>query len=193
MSETPDTPQFIAPSAPTPADMPQEAPAETPAAKPTKTLEELETELAKTRHEAAGYRHKIKELEPLAKKAQAADEAQKSDVQKAEERAQAAEQREKATLEGYTQLELAVQYSIPPEDIKLIGSGTREEMDANAKRLAALHAAAAKAERPPTDRPVEGLRPGATPEPAKSPDDSYPAAWTPPYMRDKDNRSFYGQ
>lgn len=163
-------------------------------AKPDPTIEKLQADLAKTRNEAAGYRVKLKELEPLAKKAQEAEEAKKDDVQKAEERAQAAEQREQATLEGYTRLELAVQYSIPPDDIDLIGSGTREEMDARAKRVAALNAAAAKATPPPTDRPVEGLRPGASPEPAQPPDDSYPSAWIPAHMKDgKDNRSFHGQ
>jgi hypothetical protein len=162
-------------------------------AKPPRTVEELEAELAKTRREAANYRTKLREVEPLAKKAQEADEAAKSETQKANERAQAAEQREKATLEGYARLELAVQYSIPPDDIDLIGSGTREEMDARAKRLSALNAAASKAAPPPTDRPVEGLRPGATPEPPKPADDSYPAAWTPSYLREKESRSFSGQ
>jgi hypothetical protein len=169
----------------------EDAPAEQ--AKPARSPEDYEAELAKVRREAAGYRVKLKEIEPIAKKAQEAEEAKKDDIQRANERAQAAE-REKQTLEqGYTRLELAVQYKIPREDINLIGSGTREEMEANAKRVAALTAAAAKVAPPPTDRPVEGLRPGATPEPAKPPDDSYPAGWTPKYLRDKDSRSLYGQ
>jgi hypothetical protein len=161
--------------------------------KPPRTLEEVEAELAKTRREAANYRTKLREVEPLAKKAQEAEEAKKDDIQRANERAQAAEQREKETLEGYTRLELAVQYHIEPEDIDLIGSGTREEMDSRAQRIAAKNAAASKAAPPPTDRPVEGLRPGATPEPQKPVDDSYPVAWTPAYLRDKEGRSFSGQ
>jgi len=182
--ETPETPSSATPETP-------ETPAEP---KPARTLEEVEAELAKTRREAANYRTKLREVEPLAKKAQEAEEAKKDDVQKANERAQAAEAREQATLEGYTRLELAVQYHIEPEDIDLIGSGTREEMDDRAQRIAAKNAAASKAAPPPTDRPIEGLRPGATPEPAKPPDDSYPSAWTPKYLRDdKDSRIQYGQ
>ena len=147
----------------------------TPPAKPGRTPEEYEAELAKVRREAAGYRVKLKEVEPLAKAAQEAEEAKKDDIQRANDRAQAAEKHAQETLEGYTRLELAVQYHISDQDdIELIGSGTREEMEARAKRVAALNAAAAKATPPPTDRPVEGLRPGASPEPASPPDDSYP-------------------
>jgi len=169
-----------------------ETPAEQP--KPTRSPEDYEAEIAKVRREAAGYRVKLKEVEPIAKAAQEAAEAEKSEVQKLKERAQAAEQREQDTLQGYTRMELAVQYQIQPEDIDLIGTGSREEMDARAQRLAALTAAASKATPPPTQQPVEGLRPGASPGPAKEPDDSYPAAWTPSWLRgNDDSRSQYGQ
>ena len=190
MSDAPEAPQ-----APDEAAVPAPAPDAPPAeqAKPARTPEEYEAELAKVRREAAGYRVKLKEVEPIAKKAQEAEEAEKTEVQKANERAQAAEEREKATLDNLAKMELAVQYQIPPDDIDLIGSGTREEMDARAQRLAALTAAAAKAAPPPTDRPVEGLRPGASPEPATEPDDSYPESWKPPYLREKESRSFHGQ
>lgn len=190
MSEAPDAPQFQEPSAP-PADAPtNEPPADD---KPARTPEQYEAELAKVRREAANYRTKLREVEPLAKKAQEADEASKTETQKALDRAQKAEQMLQERDTGYSRLELAVQYNIPPDDIDLIGSGTREEMDARAARLAALHAASMKASPPPTDRPVEGLRPGATPEPPKPADDSYPAAWTPNFLRDNDSRSQYGQ
>jgi hypothetical protein len=184
ITETPTTPPLETPATET------ETP---PEPKSARTAEDYEAELAKVRREAANYRTKLREVEPLAKKAQEAEEAKKGDVQRANERAQAAEDREKATLEGYTRLELAVQYSIPPDDIDLIGSGTRDEMDVRAQRIAALNAAASKAAPPPTNRPMEGLRPGATPEPAKPPDDSYPASWTPSYLRDKESRSIHGQ
>lgn len=192
----PDTPAV----SDTPTDAPA-APVETPTdATPTadepkapRTLEEVEAELTKIRREAASYRTKLREAEPLVKKAQEAEEANKTEIQKANERAQAAEQREKDSQTGFARLELAVQYGIAPDDIDLIGSGTREEMDARAKRLAALHAAASKAAPPPTDRPVESLRPGATPEPDKKPDDSYPSRWKPNYLKEKESRSVHGQ
>ena len=53
---------------PTPADMPAQAPeSEAPPAKAPRTLEEVEAELTKTRSEAAKYRNKLREVEPLAK------------------------------------------------------------------------------------------------------------------------------
>jgi hypothetical protein len=193
MADTPAMPTPAASGEPAPevsAEATGDAPAES---KPARTSEDYETELARLRREAANYRVKLKEVEPIAKAAQEAEEAKKDDIQRANERAQAAENREKETLEGYARLELAVQYSIPPGDIDLIGSGTREEMDARAQRVAALNAAASKAAPPPTDRPVESLRPGASPEPVNEPDDSYPSGWTPQYLRDQNGRSFHGQ
>lgn len=193
MSEpTIDTPQ-AEPAAPTPADMPGQR-AEAPVEESKSVSgEELDKVLRKLRDENHSLRTKLRETEPLAKKAQAAEEANKTEIQKAVERAQAAENAKTELETGYTRLELAVQYSIPPDDIDLIGSGTRDEMDVRAQRLAALNAAASKATPPPSDRPVEGLRPGASPEPAKEPDDSYPAAWVPSWLKDNDNRSQHGQ
>lgn len=189
MSEpTPDVTEAATPATPAAPETP-----ETPPAEPkVKTAEEYEAELAKVKRENFNYRSKLREVEPLAKKAQEAEEAKKDGEQRANERADAAEKREKETLEGFTRLELAVQYHLEADDVDLIGSGTREEMEARAKRVAALNAAASKAAPPPTDRPVEGLRPGATPEPPKPADDSYPEAWTPKYLREKEPRSFHG-
>lgn len=198
MSEAPLEPVADAappsePVAPTPADMPAHRPDDEPgdAQEPVENLEHLR----KVRSENQKLRAKLRELEPLAKKAQEADEAAKSKEQKAEERALAAEKREQETLERYTRMEVAVQYGIPPDDIDFIGSGTREEMDSRAQRIAAKNAAASKAQPPPTDRPVEGLRPGATPEPPKPADDSYPTEWQPTWMRggDKESSIFHGQ
>ena len=161
--------------------------------KPARSAEEYEQMLAKVRKEAAGYRTKLKDTEPLVKKALEAEEASKTDTQRAIERAEKAETALREREAGFTRLELTVQYAIPPDDIDLIGSGTREEMDARAKRVAALNAAASKAAPPPTNRPVQGLRPGATPEPPKPADDSYPAAWTPSWVREKEGRVIHGQ
>jgi hypothetical protein len=194
----PDVPVPIptAPDAPTasPVDSPVADDDSTPAAdRPARTLEEVEADLAKTRREAQGLRTRLREAEPLAKKALEADEASKSETQKALDRALAAEKAHSELQEGYARMELAVTYHIEPEDIDLIGSGTREEMDGRAQRIAAKNAAASKAGPPPTDRPIEGLRPGASPEPPKPADNSYPEQWKPPYLREKESRSFNGQ
>jgi hypothetical protein len=182
-------------AAPTPADMPQQQPeAEAEAAPPEHTQEEFDELLKKMRSENHKLRSKLRETEPLARKAQEAEEASKSELQKALERAQEAINAKTQLETQNIRLELAVSHQLPPESIDLIGAGTREEMETNAKYLAALHAAASKTQPPPTDRPVEGLRPGASPEPGNPPDDSYPSDWKPSWMRgDDENRSFHGQ
>jgi hypothetical protein len=191
MSETPDAPQFQEPveATPTPADMPEHRDEPTTAADREKDLEHVQN----LRKENKSLREKLKAAEPLLKKAQEAEESTKTEVQKAIERAEKAERAMTERDTDFARMELAVKHNIPPDDIDLIGSGTREEMEARAKRVAAKNAAAMKATPPPTDRPMEGLRPGAAPEPAKPPDDSYPAQWTPKYLRDKEGPSFYGQ
>jgi hypothetical protein len=192
MSEVPDAPQFVEPPAPAePPSNGDQPPVDE--SKPGRSPEQYEAEIAKLRKESAGYRTKLREVEPLAKAAQEAEEANKTEIQKAADRASKAEQALQEREIGYTRLDLAVQYNVKPDNIDLIGSGTREEMEANAQRLAALEMAASKAAPPPSDRPVEGLRPGAAPEPPKPADDSYPTAWTPSYLRESDSRSQYGQ
>jgi hypothetical protein len=176
MSETvtPAAPEAVEEPKPTPADL---APKEDPKPEGDKlTAEQLEAELAKVRREAAGYRTKLREVEPLAKKALEAEEANKTEVQRANERAEAAEKREAEKDFALYRLDLASQYSIPRDEIDLIGSGSREEMEARAARLGPLFTSTEK-KAPPSDRPVEGLRPGASPEPPKPEDHSYPANW----------------
>jgi hypothetical protein len=195
MAEEPATPD-AAPQdgAPTePAAEGSTPPPEQP--KPARTPEDYEAELAKVRREAAANRVRVRELEPIAKKAQEAEEAEKSEVQKANERAQAAEKAYEDERTLNTRLNLAVRYHIDPEDIDFIGSGTPEEMEDRAKRFAAKTMAAAKANPPPTNQPIEGLRPGASPEPATEPDDSYPKQWEPPWIRgnERESRIQHGQ
>ena len=197
MSEAPL--DLAAAPVPTPSDMPTQLPdtaatqGEEP--KPEHSQEELDELLKKLRSENHELRTKLRKSEPLARKAQEAEEATKTEVQKALDRAQEAINEKTELQAGYDRLELAVQYHLPREDIDLIGSGSREEMESRAQRLAAKNAAAVKAERPPTDRPVEGLRPGATPQPPQPADDSYPAEWQPTWMRggDKESSIFHGQ
>lgn len=149
--------------------------------KPSRSPEDYEAEIQKLRRESAGYRTKLREAEPIVKAHQEQVEANKTELQKAQEALQNRE-REFADLQlGYTRLELAAIHNIPPDDIHLIGSGSREEMEANAARLGALFSSAPKA--PPSDRPVEGLRPGAAPEPPKPEDDSYPESWKPAFLK----------
>lgn len=181
MSETatPDITPFapadpVKPAAPKPAE-PQPVEAD-PAEKPSLTADQLQAELAKVRKEAAGYRTKLRDVEPLVKAAQEAEEANKTEIQRAQERASKLEKDYTTLQENNWRLELAVTHGIPHDQIDLIGSGSREEMEGRAARLAPLFSST-KTTPPPSDRPVEGLRPGATPEPLKPVDISYPAEW----------------
>lgn len=134
--------------------------------------------LAKVRKENASWRTKYREAEPILKAHQEAEDAAKSELEKASERAAAAEARV-AELESAAVLaEVAGAHGIAPENYDLLGSGTREELEARAQRIAAIGASS----RPPTDRPVESLKPGASPEPPAPADDSYPAAWRPNHL-----------
>jgi hypothetical protein len=178
--ETPDAP-------PSPADVasraqPKDEPKEDPA-KADWSPDQAANEIAKLRKEAAGYRTKLREAEPIIKKHQEAEEANKSEAQREREAREEIQKERDDLLVGYTRLELAAQYNIPPDEIDLIGSGSREEMEAVAARLGPLFATREKTPPPPSNRPVEGLRPGASPEPPKPADDSYPASWRPPHLQ----------
>lgn len=181
-----------APSIPTPADMPPvvEPPAPEPDepdlsgesnSKKTWTPEEYESELAKVRKEAAGWRTKLREVEPKAKAYDEHQDAQKTEIERATERATQLESDLTARTNEINILRAAAKHGIPEGDWDLLGSGTPEELDARAARLAAKGFGATKepAPAPPSDRPLETLRPGASPTPPPAVDNSYPADWAP--------------
>lgn len=183
----PATPAPAAPAAPTapasaevpPALAGPAAPA-APAAPPAPaanapTVEELTAQLAAAQAQLA-------EAAPILEAHTATEEQNKSEVQKALDRAAAAEKRES----DLTVKLVAAQHGISEENIDLLGTGTLEQLTARAARLAALTPAPAAPETPPapagppSQRPVEALKPGASPTPPVVPDDSYPASWLPP-------------
>ena len=177
MSEqTPETP---APDAP-------EAPEQTTADQNVEALPEWAREaISKANKEAAGYRTKVRELEPQAQKARELEEAQMSEAQKAAERAAAAERdRDEARAEGL-RYKAAATHGISEDYFDLLGTGDQDAIDARGQKLGALIKAASEAEQlraevealragkpaPTNGRPVEALKPGATPENAKTEDD----------------------
>lgn len=189
--QVPDHPRQEPQQPPTPTPEPQhQQPGDKPERAP-RTPEDYEKMIADLRKENAERRIKLKELEPLAQQAREAEEAQKTEVQKAIERAEAAERRDAEREANFQRLDLAVTHGIIPDNIDLIGSGTREEMEAKALKVKAMQDAQAVTA-PPSDRPVEGLRPGASPEPPQPADDSYPESWKPSHIRERE-RSQYGQ
>ncbi|MEV0031427.1 hypothetical protein [Nocardia sp. NPDC050793] len=170
---------LTSPTAPAVGERPAPAPADPPAepAKPKTdwTPEEATAEIAKLRSENADWRRKYRDAEPIMKAHNEAQEAAKTEVQRATDQLTAAQQ----TIANLTRETVAAKYGVPEEDYDFLGSGTREEMEAKGARYQARFAPAPAPTPPPSDRPVEGLRPGASPTPPAQPDNSYPESWRP--------------
>lgn len=148
MAEDTDTPVETAPEATTPDEPFDQA----------RAKEKIE----KVNREAASLRARLKELEPLAKRAQELDEAQKTETQRATEALTAAEQRAVAAEAKLMRAEVAAEKGLTAAQAKRLVGGTREELLADADDYLASLPNAAPA---PTSRtPVEALRPGALPQ-----------------------------
>ena len=164
------TPATASPSSASPAQ-----PAESgKSAEPT----DWEAEAAKwkslaRRHEgkhldALGFksRDEIEQLRQSAQKYSEFEETQKTEIQKATERAQTFEQQLADERAQNARLLAAATHNIPPELIELLGSGTAEQIGARAEVLAERLKAAAPPPAPASQRPVESLTPGAAPSSA---------------------------
>lgn len=127
--------------------------------------------------ERQARREAEKRLKDLETQLQQYEDAQKTELQKAQEAAQKYQQELTATRVANARLMAAATHNLPPDAIDLLGDGTDEEIDARAKRLAEMITAAAapaSAESakptPAPTRPVESLVPGAKPA-SEQPDD----------------------
>lgn len=135
------------------------------------------SQLAAIQAELEAERAKNAELTPLAEAARAAEEANKTEMQKLQEAAVERESKVNQLEAENTRLRLAQVYGLAEEDLGLLGTGSSEDMEANAKRLQELHAAAAKATPPPSNRPVDSMKSGTSQ--SKTTDSvAYPAHWT---------------
>lgn len=126
-------------------------------------------ELEQARKEAAKYRTKAKELEPLAAKAQELEEAGKGEVQKLADRLAAAE---KAGTESSIQamrLEVALEKGLTKTQAKRLVGSTVEELQADADDLLASFKSE-PSEPPPPGKPREQLRGGGQPQEDPKPD-----------------------
>lgn len=123
-----------------------------------------------------------------AQKLAAIEDANKTEIQRATDRAAQAEERATQAEGRYHRTLAAAQHEIPPSLIDLITGSTEDEITASAEALAAaineratdIASATARAnglqpQRPQSQRPVESLRPGAVP--ASQPDNNDPNAW----------------
>lgn len=169
--------QPAAPAAPAPPEQPADGGAPDP--------KDWESEATKWKalarqHEnkhlsALGFKSKdeIDQLRQAAKKQAELEDAQKSELQKANERAQTVEQQLSDMRSTNARLMAAATHNIPPDLIDLLGSGTDEEINARAEVLAERLKASAPTT-PASQRPVESLTPGAAPSSAAPTD---PDAW----------------
>lgn len=136
--------------------------------------------ITKANREAASYRTKVAELQPKADQFTRLEEASKTELQRLQEaQAATAREAEQAKAEA-ARWQAAATHGIGAEYFDLLGTGTAEELQARAEKLAGLvkaqQAAVAAAAQPPApgappSRPVEQLRPGATPGQAVDEDD----------------------
>lgn len=99
-------------------------------------------------------------------------EASKSEAQRQQEALEAANREAETARAEAIRYRAAATHGLSADHFDLLGSGTEEEISARAEKIAALLAAQAgpAATAPPT-RPVEQMRPGATPGEAESADD----------------------
>jgi hypothetical protein len=102
-------------------------------------------------------------------------EASQSEAERQANAVAAAERAAETARAEAIRYKAAATYGVPQEHFDLLGSGTEEEVSARAEKIRALLAAQTAiapptATTPPT-RPVEQLRPGATPSQADNEDD----------------------
>lgn len=93
-------------------------------------------EIERLRREAANWRTKVRELEPHAKRAQEMEEATKSEVQKALDRAAQAEQQAQAAQLESARLRAASAHGLTEAQALRLRGTTPEELDADAKEYA---------------------------------------------------------
>lgn len=97
--------------------------------------EVLRKQLEKARKEAASYRTKARELEPLAAKAKEMEEAGRSDLEKLTARAEKAEREHAETEARALRLEVAFEKGLTPAQAKRLVGNDRAELEADAEEI----------------------------------------------------------
>ncbi len=95
----------------------------------------LRKQLEKARKEAANYRTKVRELEPLASKAQELENAGKSELERLTARAEKAEQATAQLEAKAMRLEVAFEKGLTPAQAKRLVGNSREELEADADEI----------------------------------------------------------
>lgn len=180
--------QFLNPPKPAAPAAPAQPEPPKPAASSGEQPEETDWEAEAAKWKSLARRHENKHLGALgfksmdelnamreaAKKQAELEDAQKTEVQKATERATGLEQKLADLQSANARLMAAATYNIPPDLIDLLGTGTDEDINARAEALAERLKAATPPAPPASQRPVESLTPGATPSSGTPAD---PDAW----------------
>ena len=154
---------------------PQEesSPSQSPA--PEMTLEEALAELEKTRQERDA-------VQAAAQKWQQHEDSQKSELQLAQEKLAAAQQELAQAQTTNLLLEVAAAQGIKPEDVPLLGTGTKEDLEARAARIKELYGAGNAA--PPSNSPRQNVQSGSGVGNEPQPDPvTYPSSWVPKALR----------
>jgi hypothetical protein len=103
--------------------------------------EALRKQLEKARKDAAGYRTKLRELEPIAAKAKELEDAQKSEAQKLTERAELAERTASEAQREMSRLRVLSEINLPADLHEFVIGDTEDEMRAKAQKLQGQFAA----------------------------------------------------
>ncbi|GAA2618789.1 hypothetical protein SMC26_40340 [Actinomadura fulvescens] len=151
----------------TPAPTPQDLADRLNKPDPWDAPETARAEIERLRREAAGWRTKLREVEPIV-------EASKTDTQRLEDRAGSAERERDELRAQVARLAVAAEVGIPAEFVDMLGAGDDEQIRQRA-RLIAERLTAQTATGAPRVRPVESLTPGAAPAAAET--DRDPNAW----------------
>jgi hypothetical protein len=164
------------PVSPDAAQNAPEAPQQQPETQDASALPEWARQsLTKANQEAAKYRTQVNELKPMADQFRALEESTKSETQRFAEAAEAAKRDAENARAEAIRYKAAATHGISADHFDLLGSGTEEEVTARAQKIAALISAQSQPAPPPATapqrRPVEQLRPGATPGGVESEDD----------------------
>lgn len=120
--------------------------------------------LKKANTEAAKYRSRAKELEPFEAKAREAEDASKTEIERATEKLTAAERRAQEAEAKAMRLEVAASKGLTPAQAKRLVGATVEELEADADELLASFTPQEGDEKgPPPGQPQERLRGGGDP------------------------------
>ena len=146
------------------------------------TLEAALKELKEARSQAARYRTERNALNEAAEKWKQHEDSQKSELQLAQERLAELEQELGQAQSTNLLLEIATTHGIKADDMALLGTGTREELEARAARIKELYGGSAT-QAPLSNTPHQKGNPGSAVGQKPPTDDTYPESWMPAALR----------